>query len=76
MKTGDVVKVDSIRGMEYAVWIRRNKNGRPVVRTLLYGLGAERAVDSVRPLTSRQSEHPQNVADAIAALLVAEKRKR
>lgn len=74
MTTGEVVKIDSTSGDVYAVWIRRNKNGRPVVRRLYYGLGAELTVDRVKPLSHRQSEHPQNLADAVAALLAAEKR--
>ena len=76
MKTRDVVKIDSTSGDVYAIWIRRNRNGRPIVRRLYYRLGAEMAVDRVKLLSHRAAEHPQNVADAVAALLAAEKRKR
>lgn len=74
MMTGEVVRIDSTSGDVYAVWIRRNKNGRPIVRRLYYGLGAAQAVDRVKPLSPRAAEHPQMAADAIASLLADEKR--
>lgn len=73
MNAGEVVKIDSTGGYVFAVWIRRNKNGRPVVKRMYYGFGAEITVDRIKPLNRRQAEHPQNVADAVAGLLASEK---
>lgn len=73
---GEVVMLETGSGPQLAVWIRTNRNGREVVRRVYYAVGADLTVD-VKALTPlRKPEHYQNVADAIASVLVEDQRRR
>lgn len=71
MKNGQVVRVDTAGGAKLAIYVRTQKNGKPVVRQVYYNIGKEQAWDplGVHPIPRSLMHTAASCAVAIEHML-------